>query len=122
MNSISAHASRELVLGLLRALNDHDYREARNYVHTDFRFKGVPGTGEGAENYFSDMEKLQLEYNVRKIFAEGNEVCVLYDLLFRDQLVFCCGWFQLANGKIMRLREVFDPRPLLQKSQYLTTD
>ena len=122
MNTISAHASKELVLGLLRALNDHDYREARNYLHPDFRFKGLPGPGEGAENYLADMEKLQLEYSIRKVFAEGNDVCVLYDLIFRDKLIFCCGWYQLGNGKISRLREIFDSAPLLQKSRARESD
>ncbi|MBO9631830.1 MAG: nuclear transport factor 2 family protein [Chitinophagaceae bacterium] len=105
---------KEVVLGLLQALNDHDYKEARNYANPDMKFEGVLGSRDGAESYFTDMEKMQLEYNVRRIFVEGNDVCVLYDLLIEDETIFCCGWYQVKNGKISHLKVVFDPRPLLE--------
>lgn len=117
METTTLQNPREVVLGLLRALNDHDYKEARKYANPDMTFDGVLGSRNGAESYFTDMEKMQLEYSIRRIFAEGNDVCVLYDLLVDDEILFCCGWYQLTNGKISHLRVVFDPRPLLEAEE-----
>lgn len=117
METRTVHNPKEVVLGLLRALNDHDYKEARKYTNPDMKFEGVLGSRDGAERYFTDMEKMQLEYNIRRIFSEGNDVCVLYDLLTEEDVIFCCGWYQLKNGKISHLRVVFDPRPLLEAQQ-----
>ena len=63
------------------------------------------------------MEKMQLEYNIRRIFVEGNDVCVLYDLMIEDEIIFCCGWYTIKNDKISHLKVVFDPRPLLDAQE-----
>lgn len=114
METTAIQNPREVVVGLLRALNDHDYKEARKYANPDMKFDGVLGSRDGAESYFTDMEKMQLEYNIRRIFVEGNDVCVLYDLLIEDEKIFCCGWYTVKDGKISNLKVVFDPRPLLE--------
>lgn len=117
METTTVHNPREVVLGLLQALNDHDYEEARKFANPDMKFDGVLGSRDGAESYFTDMEKMQLEYNVRRIFVERNDVCVLYDLLIEDAIIFCCGWYTLQDGKISHLKVVFDPRPLLEAQE-----
>ncbi len=117
METTTVQNPREVVLGLLQALNDHDYKAARKYANPDMIFDGVLGSRNGAESYFTDMEKMQLEYNIRRIFVEGNDVCVLYDLLIEDEKIFCCGWYQVKNGKISHLKVVFDPRPLIEAQE-----
>lgn len=117
METTTVQNPREVVLGLLQALNDHDYKAARKYANPDMIFDGVLGSRNGAESYFTDMEKMQLEYNIRRIFVEGNDVCVLYDLLIEDETIFCCGWYQVKNGKISHLKVVFDPRPLIEAQE-----
>jgi len=94
-------------------LNQEHFREARQAVNDDLAFIGVLGSRNGADVYFSDMERMKIKYEVKKAFADGEDVCLLYDLLLNGVTIFGCGWYHLVNGKISTIRVVFDPRPLL---------
>jgi hypothetical protein len=107
--------SKQIVLDSIDAMNGFDYERARGYVTDDFNFVGVLGTRNGAEAYFNDMQKMKFRYNILKSFADGNDVCLIYDIDMGGQTIFCCGWYQLQNDKIKSLRVVFDPRPLLEQ-------
>ena len=118
MNSgtISSKDSKQIVLDFIDAMNQFDYEKAGSYVTDDLGFVGVLGTRNGADAYFSDMQKMKFQYNVIKAFADGDDVCLIYDINMNGQNIFCCGWYQLKNKKIKSFRVVFDPRPLLEKS------
>lgn len=105
---------KEVVLSYLRALNDEDFAAARKLVTEDLAFEGVLGSRRGADEYFKDMAKMKFKYKIIKAFAEGEDVCVLYDIDMDGLNVFTCGYYQLANGRIKSLRVVFDPRPVLE--------
>ncbi len=104
---------KEIVLSYIRALNDEDFNAARSLVTEDLAFDGVLGSRIGAEDYFKDMVKMKFKYKVIKAFAEGDDVCVLYDVVMGGISVFTCGYYRLEHGKIKSLKVVFDPRPLL---------
>lgn len=106
---------KQTVLDFIDAMNQFDYQKARSYVTDDLSFVGVLGTRNGAEAYFNDMQKMRFQYNVIKVFADGNDVCLIYDIKMGEQTIFCCGWYQLEENKIKSFRVVFDPRPLLEK-------
>ena len=52
-------------------------------------------------------------FDIRKIFADDKNVCVLYDITVSGIMLFACGWFQLEAGTVRSMRVTFDPRPLL---------
>jgi|SRR5688572_6520525 hypothetical protein len=108
--------AKEIVSQCMAAINNEDFENARKLVHADFKFDGVLGSREGAEAYFRDMEKMKLKYDIKKIFADSDDVCVLYNLDMSGVSVFCCGWYQVVQDKIKFLKVVFDPRPVLQSS------
>lgn len=114
--AISGTTSKDIVLSCISAINEEDFESAKKLVHDNFKFEGVLGSRDGAEAYFRDMEKIKLKYDVQKIFAEADDVCVLYNLEMSGVSVFCCGWYQLVQGRIQTLKVVFDPRPVLQSS------
>jgi limonene-1,2-epoxide hydrolase len=107
--------SKQVVLSFIGALNQFDYQKARSYVTDDLSFVGVLGTRNGAEAYFNDMQKMKFRYNILQSFADGNDVCLFYEIEMGGQVIFCCGWYQLQNDKIKSFRVVFDPRPLLEQ-------
>ena len=72
------------------------------------------GSRNGAAAYFSDMEKMKLKYNVKKVFVNGDDVCLLYDLTMSGITIFGCGWYHIEGDKINSLRVVFDPRPVIE--------
>lgn len=105
--------AKEIVLRCIDAINAEDFARARQYVSDSMAFVGALGTRNGGDAYFSDMEKMRLKYEIKKIFVDDCDVCLLYDLTISGKKIFCVGWYQVADGKIQRLRVVFDPRPLL---------
>ncbi|HEY6901495.1 MAG TPA: nuclear transport factor 2 family protein [Puia sp.] len=112
-----AVSAKETILSFIRALNAEDFEAARAEVNDDLSFIGVMGTRNGAKAYFDDMQKMKFKYDVKKIFQDGNDVCIFYDIDMGKQTIFACGWYQLVNGKISTFRVVFDPRPLLEKDK-----
>ena len=113
----TANAAREVVLSCIKAINEEDFREARRFVSEGITFEGVLGSRFGAEAYFQDMERMRLKYDLQKVFVEGDDVCVLYNLQISGKTIFGCGIYEVRNGRITALRVVFDPRPLLEDSK-----
>src|SRR5438552_1109709 len=75
-----ANNAKEVVLSFVEALNKDDFKTARQYADDDMSFVGVLGSRNGADAYFSDMERMRLKYDIKKAFADGDDVCLLYDL------------------------------------------
>ncbi|MGH9512643.1 MAG: nuclear transport factor 2 family protein [Terriglobales bacterium] len=109
--------SREVVLAFVDALNRADFQAARECVTDDLNFVGALGSREGADAYFRDMERMRLKYDVKKAFAEDDDVCLFYDVTMSGITAFCAGWYRLSQGKIRSFRVVFDPRPVLEAAQ-----
>jgi limonene-1,2-epoxide hydrolase len=112
----SQSSAKETVVSFLTALNDEDFKRARSFVDESLKFVGALGTRDGAEAYFKDMEQMRLKYGLKKVFSDGDDVCVLYEINFGrpPEPILTCGWYKVHNGKINSLRTIFDPRPLLQ--------
>lgn len=113
---MAQNSTKETVLSFIKALNEEDFNTARKYANEDLAFVGVLGSRNGAEAYFSDMERMKIKYAVQKAIAEGDDVCLLYDLVLDGMNISGCGWYQLVNGKISSIKVVFDPRPVLEKA------
>jgi hypothetical protein len=113
--ALSRTSAKEVVMTCIKALNDGNLEAARACVNDDMEFDGILGSRHGADAYFQDMQKMRLKYHVRKAFEDENDVCLLYDLEISGKTIFGCGWYQLEQGKISRLKVVFDPRPLLDQ-------
>jgi hypothetical protein len=114
---ISTNEPKEVVLRLGKALNDESFQIARRYVSDDMKYVGPFGSRDGAEAYLQEIERLRLKFDIQKIFADDENVCVLYDITVSGITLFACGWFQVNAGKVSSLRVTFDPRPLVALSE-----
>ena len=114
---ISTNEPKEVVLGLGKALNDESFQIARRYVSDDMKYVGPFGSRDGAEAYLQEIERFRLKFDIQKIFADDENVCVLYDITVSGITLFACGWFQVNSGRVSSLRVTFDPRPLLALSE-----
>ena len=104
---------KEVVLTFLDALNNEDFKTVRQYLNDDMVFNGVLGHREGADTYVDDMRKMRFKYRILKAFADGDDVCVLYDIDMGDKTIYTAGWYKVRDNKIKSLRVVFDPRPIV---------
>lgn len=105
--------AKDTVLAFIDAMNKEDFKAARNFVAPDMDFIGVMGSRHGADAYFSDMEKMKFKYEIKKTFADDNDVCLWYDIDMGKKTITSAGWYHLADGKIDEFKVLFDPRPLL---------
>lgn len=108
----------------IRALERKDWKTVRGYISDNISVL-APGPIESttfhqAEPFMNYLEHANLPpLEIKKEFADGNDVCLLYDMTYREPPLktFVCGWFHVnEDGKIGSLRFVLDPRALfLQK-------
>jgi len=112
-SKVKTSQEKEVVLTFLDALNNEDWKTARHYLSDDMVFDGVLGHREGADIYVDDMSKMKFKYKILKAFAEGDDVCVLYDIDMSGITIFTAGWYKVRDNQIKSLRVVFDPRPIV---------
>lgn len=111
---MSAADPKQVVMSCVNAINREDFGAARQFVADDLSFVGVLGTRQGGDVYFKDMERMRLKYDVKKVFADGDDVCLFYNLAIAGANVLVSAWYHVADGKIRSLQVVFDPRPILE--------
>jgi len=60
---------------------------------------------------------MKFKYDIKKAFADSDDVCLLYDINMGSATLFCSGWYKIAANKITWFKVIFDPRPLLEKTK-----
>jgi SnoaL-like domain len=104
--------SAEVVTKYLKAMQERNFKRARSYMDDDFSFVGPLASHKTPEEHLKVMDQLRPEYDIKKVFEDNDDVCVIYDITtkFVSASEITCAWFQLRNGKIFSLRSIFDPR------------
>jgi hypothetical protein len=111
-----AESAKEVVLNYQRALGKQDYKTARTYMSDDLSFRGPLASHDNPEGLLKDLEQLHhivKGVDMKKIFVDADDVCLLYDLITTSPPVtsFTCEWYQVQEGKIASIRVTFDARP-----------
>jgi len=101
----------DVVMAYINALDGQDYDAAMKQLHDDVRIRGPAGETFGKPNDFIEMlKKYRGKYDIKRTFADGDDVCLLYDLKTNGPTVFMTSWYQVRQGKIASIHTVFDPR------------
>jgi len=58
---------------------------------------------------------MKLKYDIKKVFQDENDVCLIYDIDMSGTTIFSVGWYYVKYSKIATIKVVFYPRPLLGK-------
>lgn len=96
---------KDVVVSFINALNDEDFLTARSFVNANV-------TCDGADAYFKDIKQMHFKYDIKKVFSEGDDVCLLYDIRLPGKNISCCGWYHLKNHKIDSINVMLNPRLL----------
>jgi len=100
-----------VVLSYISALDRQDYGAALELLHEKVRIRGPAGETFGKPLDFIEMlRKYQGRYDVKKVFSDEADVCVLYDLKTNGPTVFMSSWYQVGGVKITSIQTIFDPR------------
>jgi ketosteroid isomerase-like protein len=115
--------AKEVVMSYLKALNDQDFKAARSHLKDDMTFLAPIASHSSADAYLEGNELLRSKYGikkvlyeVKKVFVDGDDVCIFFDFNIGSATLFASGWFHVANGKISSTSVVFDPRPIVELS------
>lgn len=103
--------ARESVMSYLKAMGDREYATARNYLADNVRVKGPAGEAfRSPDEFLTMMGQQHGKYDIKKVFVDGSDVCLLYDFVTPKVTTFFCSWYQVKDGKISSIQTVFDPR------------
>ncbi len=113
--------AREVVDRYFTAMASKDFTTMRTLLHDDVTFRGSFGTTNGAEDYIEGIKQTTAnttDLKRRVIFAEGEDVCQVYDMVVATPAVTVpiAQWFKVHDGRIAALQVFFDPRPMLPPS------
>jgi len=106
----------EIVQAYKNATAADDWKAARRLLHDDLSFEGPFDKFDRPEPYLEALQRLHPiveRADIKKIFVEGDDVCVLYDLVTNSPAgtAFIAEWLRVRGGKIAAIRAVFDARP-----------
>jgi len=113
---MSMASAKEIVEKYRAAIGRGDFIAARQLLHDDLAFQGSLDAFNKADDYIEATKGLAniiQSIDVKKVFADGDDVCVLYDMVTNTPAgtAFIAEWYQVRGDKIGALRAVFDARP-----------
>jgi hypothetical protein len=76
--------ANEIIANFQQALGKGDFGAARSLLQDDLSFRGPFETFDRPEPYLESLRKLHhiiQHIDMKKAFADGNDVCVLYDMV-----------------------------------------
>jgi ketosteroid isomerase-like protein len=92
-----------------------DFERARALLHDDLSFRGPIDSFDDADAYMRAIEGLSqivTGADKRKVFVEGNDVCVIYDLRTAPvPSAPTAEWYRIRDGRIASIEVFFDARP-----------
>lgn len=104
---------KEKVLFLLDAINCEDFESARECLEDNFRFQEFLFSYTGSQLYLERIEKMDMKFKIRKIFADEENVCVVYDMTINSNNEMAgCGLYGFNNKKIVSLELFSDHFPI----------
>jgi ketosteroid isomerase-like protein len=103
---------KEIVMSYVKALDNRDYDSARNLLADNVLVKGPSGEAfRSPDEFISMMRQQRGKYDIKKVFVDGDDVCLLYDFITKTVTTFFSSWYKVKDGKIASIQTVFDPRP-----------
>jgi hypothetical protein len=108
--------AQDVVRGMQAAMAKDDWGGARKFLADKIHFVGPFESFSSPDDYLAALKKLHPiveRVDMHKMFVDGDDVCLLYDMVTHSPAgtAFIAEWHHVTNGKIDRIRVVFDPRP-----------
>ncbi len=102
-----------IALAYIAACARHDLATVASLLAPDLEFVGVSATLRGVQPYLDVLGRLASIWTdsaVKKVFTEGDEVCVIYDFVTDTAAgaVPCVEWIRVEGGRIRKVNLFFD--------------
>ncbi len=104
---------KSIALAYISACARQDLDAVASLLAPDLEFVGVSATLHGAQAYLDVLRRLApvwKESAVRKVFTDGDEVCVIYDFVTDTPAgaVPCVEWIRVQGERIRKVTLFFD--------------
>jgi ketosteroid isomerase-like protein len=108
--------SKDLALEYLDAVARKDLARVRALLAPDLRFRGPAVARSTADDYVTALKRLgaiHLHNEVRKVFADGDDVCVIYDFVTDTPAgaLRTIEWLRIEDGLIRSIDLYYDRLP-----------
>lgn len=109
-------SARDIVEHYFEALYRGDASTARSYLADDLSFRGPVARLSNADQYMKATEHVVSAIKgvaKRKIFVDGQDVCMFYDLLMDSPAgsIPIAEWYHLEREKISSIQTILDTAP-----------
>lgn len=103
---------------MLAAWTSGDFARTRALLHDDATFDGPLGETHGGDRYVEGVREFAKTIDraeIHKVIAEGDDVCLVYDLITRaGTAIPTVGIYRVEGDRVRSVRVYFDPRPLVR--------
>src|SRR6266700_6492706 len=111
--SETTEKNRKLVADYITAVGQKQFDKFSSFYHDDLEVHGPRNSFHSAQDYSAALKKLVtilLLNDIKKIFVEGNEACVIYDFVTDTPvgIVPSVEWMNIRDGKIASIRLIYD--------------
>lgn len=102
---------KEIVLNYIKNLDEFRYNEAGKFLTEKVQIIGPAGESFTSTNEFLKMlQSFKAKYDIMKVFVDGEDVCLLYDMKMSEITAYTASWYHLKNNKIAKIRTIFDSK------------
>ncbi len=108
-----------VAVSYLKAFEAKDQGKVRSYLHDKGLYKGPLNSFESADTFVKEASvflQIVKKVNIKKVFMDGPEVCVLWDyetVVPSIPVTPIAEWFKVEDGKIRSLHLHFNPVPFV---------
>src|SRR5919109_3202221 len=114
----TAKSAKEIVTEIMQAMERKDWKTVRSHISDSISVL-APGPAKPITFHEAEAYMYYLEHatgpppEIKKVIADGNDVCVVYEVILTTPPVTVCGLFHVNDDeKIGSVRNVLDPREL----------
>lgn len=107
---------KDLATTYFEAWQAADWGRLRSILADTATFAGPMGVADGSEACVAGlqgMSRMITRLEIRAMLADESDVITWYDLVVGDQTLPTANWSHVEDGRIVRIRAAFDPRPIL---------
>lgn len=104
-----------IALAYLDAVGAKDLARVEALVHPEIRFVGPASNLTGVQDLLAAFRRIgavHVRNDIKRVFSDGNEVCVIYDFV-TDAIgvVPTIEWLRIENGRIRSVNLYYDQVP-----------
>jgi hypothetical protein len=114
----------DIAIAYLDAVSKKELDRVERLLHPDVQFTGPAMKSGSAREFLVALRRIgaiHVRNDVRRVFADGNEVCVIYDFVTDTAGALpAIEWLRIEGGRIRSIQLYYDQVPWLKLREEIT--